>query len=116
MRNPLEAALEAEVNCWRELLKKVYGSIDELQVDLDQWVDRYNNERPHQDKMCCGRTPMQTLIDGKKIYKDKHYGFQPENHNQKEPPLNEFVKGEAKPNLRSPLQRREDEVVKQHSI
>ncbi|HAT1770572.1 TPA: IS481 family transposase, partial [Legionella pneumophila] len=41
--------------------KKIYESIDELQKDLDEWMDYYNNQRTHQGKMCCGRTPMQTL-------------------------------------------------------
>jgi len=34
-------------------------------------VAYYNNERTHQGKMCCGRTPMQTLIDGKEAWRDK---------------------------------------------
>ena len=29
--------------------KKIYGSIADLQVDLDRWVQSYNEERPHQD-------------------------------------------------------------------
>lgn len=51
--------------------KKVYETIQQLQNDLDEWMDYYNNQRTHQGKMCCGRTPMQTLIDGKKIWKEK---------------------------------------------
>jgi len=51
--------------------KKLYGNIEELQSDLDVWLDYYNNERTHQGKMCCGRTPMQTLEDGKQIWKEK---------------------------------------------
>jgi hypothetical protein len=31
----------------------------------------YNTERTHQGKMCCGRTPMETLEDGKRIWKEK---------------------------------------------
>ena len=54
--------------------KKLYRSIDELQIDLDEWIDSYNNERTHQGKMCCGRTPMQTLVDGKRIWKEKFLG------------------------------------------
>ncbi|EMK6870258.1 transposase, partial [Vibrio cholerae] len=41
--------------------KKLYGSIEELQKDLDEWMDYYNNHRTHQGKMCCGRTPIETL-------------------------------------------------------
>lgn len=53
------------------LRRKIYESIDELQQDLDGWLDYYNNERTHQGKKCCGRTPMETLLDGKKIWKEK---------------------------------------------
>lgn len=53
------------------LRKKVYDSIDELQKDLDDWVSYYNHQRTHQGKMCCGRTPMQTLLEGKKIWQEK---------------------------------------------
>jgi len=51
--------------------KKIYSSIEELQADLDDWVNYYNHQRTHQGKMCCGRTPMQTLLDGKKIWHEK---------------------------------------------
>ena len=51
--------------------KKVYGDLESLQRDLDQWIDDYNTKRTHQGKMCCGRTPMQTMIDGKAIWKEK---------------------------------------------
>jgi transposase InsO family protein len=51
--------------------RKIYRSIEELQVDLDEWLAYYNNDRTHQGKMCCGRTPMQTLLDGKEAWRDK---------------------------------------------
>jgi len=47
--------------------KKLYGSLEELQKELDEWVEYDNNDRTHQGKMCCGRTPLKTLIDGKSI-------------------------------------------------
>ncbi len=53
------------------LRRKIFESIEELQSDLDDWLDYYNNERTHQGKKCCGRTPMQTLLDGKSIWKEK---------------------------------------------
>ena len=53
------------------LRKKIYGSLDELQADLDGWLKLYNTERTHQGKMCCGRTPMETLLDGKRIWQEK---------------------------------------------
>ena len=52
--------------------KKLYGNIEELQKDLDEWMAYYNNERTHQGKMCCGRTPMETLHDGKSIWAEKN--------------------------------------------
>lgn len=52
--------------------KKIYSSIEELQDDLDEWMLYYNNERTHQGKMCCGRTPLETLEDGKIIWQDKN--------------------------------------------
>uniref|UniRef100_UPI00046B0575 integrase core domain-containing protein n=1 Tax=Pseudomonas sp. PH1b TaxID=1397282 RepID=UPI00046B0575 len=48
--------------------KKIYQSMEQLQVDLDQWIAHYNDERTHQEKMCCGRTPSETFEDGKKIW------------------------------------------------
>ena len=51
--------------------KTLYESIEQLQKDLDEWIDTYNNDRSHQGKICEGRTPLQTLEDGKKIWKEK---------------------------------------------
>lgn len=52
--------------------KKLYSSLEELQVDLDDWLKFYNTERTHQGKMCCGRTPFETLLDGKRIWAEKN--------------------------------------------
>ncbi len=54
--------------------KKIYQTIEQLQNDLDEWIDYYNNERTHQGKVCKGRTPLQTLVDGKAIWKEKFVG------------------------------------------
>jgi transposase InsO family protein len=51
--------------------KKVYTTLDELQKDLDDWISYYNQERTHQGKMCCGRTPLETFLDGKRIWQEK---------------------------------------------
>jgi len=51
--------------------KKLYADSDALQTDLDEGLHYYNNERTHQGKMCCGRTPMETLKDGKQIWQEK---------------------------------------------
>ena len=51
--------------------KKLYRSIDELQADLDAWLEAFNRERPHQGRWCFGKTPMQTFLDAKPIAKEK---------------------------------------------
>jgi transposase InsO family protein len=51
--------------------KKIYTALSELQTDLDVWINHYNIERTHQGKMCCGRTPLQTLSEGKEVWKEK---------------------------------------------
>jgi transposase InsO family protein len=51
--------------------KKLYETIDQLQADLDQWLHHYNTQRTHQGKICCGRTPFETMIAGKHIWKEK---------------------------------------------
>jgi len=51
--------------------KKVYGSLDDLQTDLDQWMAYYNAERPHSGKYCDGRTPDQTFSETKHLADEK---------------------------------------------
>ena len=53
------------------LRKKIYDTLEDLQNNLDRWLIKYNTQRTHQGKMCCGRTPMDTLIDGKQIWMEK---------------------------------------------
>lgn len=47
---------------------KIYTTMEELQIDLEAWIDSYNHECTHQGKVCFGRTPMATFEDGKQIY------------------------------------------------
>ncbi len=51
--------------------KKLYTSIEELQTDLDKWMDEYNNERTHSGKYCYGKTPMQTFRESLHLAKEK---------------------------------------------
>lgn len=51
--------------------KKVYNDIEELQNDLDEWMEIYNNERVHSGKYCFGKTPMQTFQESKHIAFEK---------------------------------------------
>ena len=43
--------------------KKIYQTIEELQTDLDQWINRYNEQRPHSGRYCYGKTPNDTFRD-----------------------------------------------------
>ncbi len=53
------------------LRKKLYTTIESLQFDLDEWLNFYNTERTHQGKHCDGGSPMETLVAGKAIWKEK---------------------------------------------
>ena len=48
---------------WVAFRKKIYASLDDLQVDLDAWLTEYNETRPHQGRWRYGKTPMQTFLD-----------------------------------------------------
>ena len=48
-----------------------YATLEELQADLDQWIDKYNQERPHSGRYCYGKTPMQTFLDSIELAKEK---------------------------------------------
>lgn len=54
--------------------KKIFKSIDELQQDLDNWMQHYNTERTHSGKYCYGKTPMETFLDTVPIAKEKMIG------------------------------------------
>jgi transposase InsO family protein len=47
--------------------KKIYTTLEQLQTDLDQWVEQYNQERTHTGKYCFGRTPWQTFQETKHL-------------------------------------------------
>lgn len=51
--------------------KKVYTTLDELQFDLDVWINEYNTQRTHSGKYCYGKTPMQTFLDSMHLAKNK---------------------------------------------
>ncbi len=54
--------------------KKVYGSLEELQKDLDLWLTEYNEQRVHSGKYCYGKTPLQTFLDSLPLAKEKMLG------------------------------------------
>lgn len=51
--------------------KKVFTSIEELQAELDQWIEWYNRERTHSGKHCYGKTPWETLLSSKHLAMEK---------------------------------------------
>ena len=51
--------------------KKIYATIEELQADLDAWLQAYNQVRTHQGRWCYGKTPMQTFLDTVPLAKEK---------------------------------------------
>lgn len=80
----------------RAFRRKIYDSISELQIDLDKWLEYYNNERTHQGKLCCGRTPMETFRDGIKKAHEKQLNklrFPLENLSHRSSRSEDLVKG-----------------------
>jgi transposase InsO family protein len=51
--------------------KKIYRTLEELQADLDAWVQEYNEPRSHQGRWCSGKTPMQTFVESGPLAKEK---------------------------------------------
>lgn len=51
--------------------KKIYDSLATLQTDLDAWLDQYNDEREHQGRWYCGKTPMRPFLDSLDLAKEK---------------------------------------------
>jgi transposase InsO family protein len=51
--------------------RKLYHHLEELQVDVDDWMERYNAERTHSGKYCYGKTPLQTFIESSTLAYDK---------------------------------------------
>ena len=51
--------------------KKLYTTLEQLQLDLDTWLREYNQEREHSGKYCFGKTPMQTFLDSTHLAKEK---------------------------------------------
>lgn len=67
--------------------KKVFRSIEELQIELDGWIDWYNTERTHSGKYCYGKTPWETFMDSKQIALEKQvdeFPWQISDHSSKD--------------------------------
>jgi len=51
--------------------KQIYTTLEQLQIDLDDWIEQYNRERTHTGKYCFGRTPLQTFRETKHLAQAK---------------------------------------------
>jgi len=51
--------------------KRLYHTLEEIQADLDAFIDEYSTQRPHQGRWCYGKTPMQTFMDSLALAKEK---------------------------------------------
>jgi transposase InsO family protein len=47
--------------------KTLFTCLEQLQADLDDWLTRYNEQRPHSGKYCFGKTPMQTFFPAARL-------------------------------------------------
>jgi transposase InsO family protein len=56
--------------------KKLYSTLEEMQKDLDEWIEYYNQERTHSGKYCFGKTPAQTFEDSLHLAKEKMLDLQ----------------------------------------
>lgn len=51
--------------------KKIYSTLEQLQEDLDLWLNEYNRNRTHTGKYCFARTPLQTFEETLSLAKEK---------------------------------------------
>src|SRR5215469_4664050 len=51
--------------------KKLYTSLEQLQLDRDGWRREYNEERAPSGKYCFGKTPWQTFRDAAPLAQEK---------------------------------------------
>ena len=51
--------------------KKIDRTLNDLQADVDVWVQEYTEQRSHQGRWCYGKTPMHTFIDTVSLAKGK---------------------------------------------
>ena len=51
--------------------KKLYRILEELQIDLDAWLEHYNQERPHSGRYCYGKSPWETFQASRHMASEK---------------------------------------------
>jgi hypothetical protein len=57
--------------------KKIFTSVEDLQTNLDEWLEWYNKERTHSGKYCYGKTPWETFQATKQLAYEKQIGSVP---------------------------------------
>ena len=55
----------------QDVFLEVGLDLEEMQKDLDEWLNLYNCERTHTGKYCYGKTPMETHLDSLELAKSK---------------------------------------------
>lgn len=76
--------------------KKIYRSLEEIQMDANEWLRKYNEFRPHSGKYCYGKTPMQTFLDAKALVKEKQLDIiYKENNNDENKEVNSIATPEG---------------------
>jgi len=51
--------------------RRLYTNLEQLQADVDVWMESYNAERTHSGKYCYGKTPLQTFMESATLALDK---------------------------------------------
>jgi len=54
--------------------KKLYSNLEEMQLDLDEWMKYYNQDRAHSGRYCYGKTPMETFKESLILARQKMIG------------------------------------------
>ena len=57
--------------------KKMYHTLEEMQQDLNEWINYYNHRRPHSGRYCYGKTPMETFTQSINLARQKFIGQLP---------------------------------------
>jgi transposase InsO family protein len=51
--------------------KKIYNSLEDLQKDIDNWLEEYNKIRAHSGRFCFGKTPQETFEESRHLAQAK---------------------------------------------
>lgn len=68
----VEVSVIASEGCQKPMNWEGEVDLEPLQIDLNEYMTEYNYKRTHQGKRCQGRTPMETFLEGKKLFVEKN--------------------------------------------